>query len=94
MSTFTYILNRECEGFMVLELVLSFSNSFRDSFSGSSLSPDFPADLISKFEPPTYMNGLIFLARANMKRDILQYISKTFSFILTNISYTRSRGFL
>jgi hypothetical protein len=71
MSTFSSILNKYCEGFMVPELDCSFFGSFRDSFSRSSLSPGFLSDPIYEFESPTSLISLSLLARVAMRRDIL-----------------------
>jgi hypothetical protein len=71
MSTFSSILNKYYKGFMVLEIRCSFLGSFCDSFPGSSLSPSFPYDLISEFEPPNYLNFLILLDRFSMRMKIL-----------------------
>jgi len=75
-------------------MVLELGCSFHDSFFGSLLSLGFPSNLIFEFEPPTSLNGLIFLVRSTMRRDILQYILVDFSSILTNLSSARSQGML
>jgi len=51
-------LNKDHEGFMVLELDYSFSCFLLDSFSRFFLSPVVPFDLISKFEPPNERSDL------------------------------------
>jgi hypothetical protein len=75
MSTFTSILNRDCEGLTTFELGCSFSGSFLDSFSGSPLSPYSTSDPVLHLEPPASPNGSIFLTRVTMRRDILQDMS-------------------
>jgi hypothetical protein len=90
MSNFSSVLNKYCEGFMVLELNFSFLGSFYDSFYGPLLYIGFPYELIYEFEPPTSLNGSRFLTRASMRRKILQYMSVNFSFSLANISFVGS----
>jgi hypothetical protein len=71
MYTFAPILNREYEGFIVLELNYSFLGSLCDSFSRSLLSPSFLSDMVSEFETPNYSNNMRLLDKDTMIRDIL-----------------------
>jgi hypothetical protein len=90
MSTFSSILNKDYEGFMVQELNFSFSGSFYDSFSRFSISLDFPSNLIFELEPPTYPNGSSFLVRVAMRSVILRLISMTYASKLASLSSTGS----
>jgi hypothetical protein len=76
MSTFTSILNRDCEGFMALELGYSFLDSFHDSFPESSQSSNFPSGLLSKLEPPTYSNVLRLLDKVVECGEYLHNIAR------------------
>ena len=70
MSNFPSILRKGCEVFMASKLGLCFSGYFLYSFFIPLLSPSFPSNMIFEFKPPTFLNGLILLVRAAMRRDI------------------------